>query len=56
MKAPDVEVKPLETKAIPEDPTARVKRLTEMLRARLTQELSTEGGTSAIKAWSQAED
>jgi len=56
MKAPEVEAKPPETKALPEDPAARVKRLTELLRARLTQELSAEGGSSAIKAWLQADD
>lgn len=54
-KTPAVEPKPAEAKATPEDATARVKRLTELLRARFTQELSTDGGSAVIQAWLRAD-
>jgi len=51
MKSPAVEAKPLETKSTPEDPNERVKRLTELLRARFAQEASVGGGSAALLAW-----
>jgi len=51
MKSPVVEAKPPETKSTPEDPKERVKRLTELLRARFAQEASVGGGSAALLAW-----
>jgi len=44
-----------EVKAKPEDPTERVKRLTELLRTRLRQDLAQTGGSSALDFWLRSE-
>jgi hypothetical protein len=42
-------------KAQPEDQAARVKRLTELLRTRLRQELAQTGGSGALEFWLRSE-
>jgi hypothetical protein len=62
MKSPVAEPK-LETipasnpqlEALPEDPAARVKRLTELLKIRLRAELDQNGSSGALAFWLRSE-
>jgi hypothetical protein len=53
MNAPVVEAKKPVTKekTKTEDASERLKRLTELVRARFAEDAATNGGASAIKAW-----
>ena len=42
-----------EVKVVVEDPAAKVKRLSGLLRERLTEELATKGKLGVLQAWLQ---
>jgi hypothetical protein len=53
METPEQPAKP-EIKVVAEEPAAKVKRLSGLLRARLTEELATNGKLGVLQAWLQA--
>jgi hypothetical protein len=52
METPAEPAKP-EIKAVVEEPAAKVKRLSGLLRERLTEELATKGKLGVLQAWLQ---
>jgi hypothetical protein len=53
METPKEPAKP-EVKVAVEDPAAKVKRLSGLLRERLTEELATKGKLGVLQAWLQS--